>query len=149
MAMMFFLQMSGFNVMVFYCVTIFETSGSTINPNLASIIVGVVLLLSCFVALGVVSQLGRKVILVLSIFGMSVCHMSLGACFYLKEQNDAAVVNSTDVTSVGTYNSVLGWLPLVSVIGFLFLGNIGYGTLIWVVTAELLPPRVGKHLTVT
>jgi len=142
MAMMFFLQMSGFNVMVFYCVTIFETSGSTINPNLASIIVGVVLLLSCFVALGVVSQLGRKVILVLSIFGMSVCHMSLGACFYLKEQNDAAVVNSTDVTSVGTYNSVLGWLPLVSVIGFLFLGNIGYGTLIWVVTAELLPPRV-------
>jgi len=65
-----------------------------------------------------------------------------GACFYLKEKNDAAVVNSTDVTSVGTYNSVLGWLPLVSVIGFLFLGNIGYGTLIWVVTAELLPPRV-------
>jgi len=38
MMMMFFLQMSGFNVMVFYCVTIFHKSGSTIQPNLASII---------------------------------------------------------------------------------------------------------------
>jgi len=145
LAMMFFLQMSGFNVMVFYCVTIFQTAGSTIDPNVSSIIVGVVLLVSCFVALGVVSQLGRKVILVLSIFGMSVCHMSLGACFYLKEQSDAALsdlTNTTEVTLVEPASSVLGWLPLVSVIGFLFLGNIGYGTLIWVVTAELLPPRV-------
>merc|ERR1711874_210702 len=144
MAMMFFLQMSGFNVMVFYCATIFQTAGSTIDPNVASIIVGVVLLISCFVALGVVSQLGRKVILVLSIFGMSVCQMSLGACFYLKETSDDTVLlaNSTDTVSVQTYDSILGWLPLVSVIGFLFLGNIGYGTLIWVVTAELLPPRV-------
>ena len=147
MFMMFFLQMSGFNVMVFYCVTIFQTAGSTIDPNVSSIIVGVVLLVSCFVALGVVSQLGRKVILVLSIFGMSVCHMSLGACFYLKEQSD--MTNTTTASPAEPENSVLGWLPLVSVIGFLFLGNIGYGTLIWVVTAELLPPKVRKYLTVT
>merc|ERR1719317_1122083 len=85
-------------------------------------------------------MLGRKVILVLSIFGMSVCHMSLGACFYLKEQSD--MTNTTTVSLVEPENSVLGWLPLVSVIGFLFLGNVGYGTLIWVVTAELLPPKV-------
>merc|ERR1719244_1058984 len=145
MFMMFFLQMSGFNVMVFYCVTIFQTAGSTIDPNIASIIVGVVLLVSCFVALGVVSQLGRKIILVLSIFGMSVCHMSLGACFYLKEASSSVpneFSNSTEVTEVSTHMGVIGWLPLVSVIGFLFLGNIGYGTLIWVVTAELLPPKV-------
>jgi len=145
MFMMFFLQMSGFNVMVFYCVTIFEQVGSTIDPNIASIIVGVVLLVSCFVALGVVSQLGRKIILVLSIFGMSICHISLGACFYLKEASSSVpseFSNSTEVTEVSTHMGVIGWLPLVSVIGFLFLGNIGYGTLIWVVTAELLPPRV-------
>merc|ERR1711902_53258 len=39
-------------------------------------------------------------------------------------------------------SGVLGWLPLLAVLGFLFLGNVGYGTLIWVVTAELLPPKV-------
>ena len=38
----------------------------------------------------------------------------------------------------------MGWLPLVAIIAFLFLGNVGYGTLIWVVTAELLPPKVGQ-----
>ena len=119
--------MSGFNVMVFYCVTIFEQVGSTIDPNIASIIVGVVLLISCFVALGVVSQLGRKVILVLSIFGMSICHVTLGTCFYLKETDLAAQLememgaNSSDVTAVNSYISPLGWLPLVAIIGFLFL----------------------------
>jgi len=129
MMMMFFLQMSGFNVMVFYCSSIFQMCDSSISPGVASVIVAVVLLVSCFVALGVVSQLSRKVMLVTSIFGMAVCHFTLGACFYLRD---------TDPDS--SYN--IGWLPLAAVIGFLFLGNIGYGTLIWVVTAELLPPKV-------
>jgi len=40
------------------------------------------------------------------------------------------------------YVSPVGWLPLLAIIAFLFLGNVGYGTLIWVVTAELLPPKV-------
>jgi len=155
MTMMFFLQMSGFNVMVFYCGTIFERVGSSIDSNTASIIVGVVLLLSCFVALAVVSQLGRKVILVLSIFGMSICHITLGACFYLHRNQTVPELissnvtdnvdissNTSELTQIIASSGVIGWLPLVSVIGFLFLGNIGYGTLIWVVTAELLPPKV-------
>ena len=129
---MFFLQMSGFNVMVFYCVPIFYSVGSTIDPHIASIIVGATLLLSCFVALAVVSQMGRKVILVLSIFGMSTCHIILGTCYHLRQ-------TLQEGQEAPAY---LGWLPLVAVIGFLFLGNIGYGTLIWVVTAELLPPKV-------
>ena len=45
-----------------------------------------------------------------------------------------------DVTQVST--NPMGWLPLLAIIGFLVMGNIGYGTLIWVVTAELLPPKV-------
>ena len=32
---------------------------------------------------------------------------------------------------------VLGWLPVLTVVVFLFMGNIGYGTLIWVVTGRL------------
>ena len=148
--MMFFLQMSGFNVMVFYCGIIFQEAGSSIDSNTASIIVGSVLLLSCFVALAVVSQLGRKVMLVTSIFGMAASHLLLGTCFYLKEQQLANTTNAfTDAVGQAlgggeedSYTSPVGWLPLVAIIGFLFLGNVGYGTLIWVVTAELLPPKV-------
>jgi hypothetical protein len=36
-------------------------------------------------------------------------------------------------------------MTMIIYAGFLFLGNVGYGTLIWVVTAELLPPKVGNQ----
>jgi len=132
LTMMFFLMMSGFNVMVFYCVTIFQTAGSSLDPNMASVVVGAVLLISCFIALAIVSQLGRKVILVTSIFGMSLSHIILGTCYHLR----------ASLSPDQTPPDYLGWLPILAVVGFLFLGNIGYGTLIWVVTAELLPPKV-------
>ena len=35
-----------------------------------------------------------------------------------------------------------GWVPPTAILILLFLGNGGYGTLIWVVVAELLPPKV-------
>ena len=73
-------------------------------------------------------------ILVLSIFGMSLSHIVLGTCYHLRQT----------YTSPEDIPAYLGWLPLAAVIGFLFLGNIGYGTLIWVVTAELLPPKVSS-----
>ena len=158
--MMFFLQMSGFNVMVFYCGFIFREVGSTIDPDTASIVVGSVLLLSCFVALLVVSQMNRKLMLILSILGMAAAHLVLGTCFYLSpnERSDRLGDNSTEDIFTQTVSTaldidggdegdlvpskgVLGWLPLLALSLFLFLGNVGYGTLIWVVTAELLPPK--------
>ena len=35
----------------------------------------------------------------------------------------------------------IGWIAPLSICVLLFIGNGGYGTLIWVVMAELLPPR--------
>ena len=68
------------------------------------------------------------------------------------QQNSLLMENTTEVQSykeVLSYTStlapplelvddhragVLGWLPVLTVVVFLFMGNIGYGTLIWVVT---------------
>ena len=66
-------------------------------------------------------------------------------------ETTVALLNSTLVEPVamdGVLAGLLGWVPLLAVVGFLFLGNVGYGTLIWVVTAELLPPKVNvmKHV---
>lgn len=36
----------------------------------------------------------------------------------------------------------LGWVPPLAILLLLFLGNGGYGTLVWVVAAEILPPRI-------
>ena len=119
--------------------------------SLMNYLVGSVLLISCFVSLAVVSRLNRKTLLVLSILGMSICHVGLGTYFHfhprpLKDATPDGIPSSADGpegTSLDAPEGFpLGWLPLVSVVGFLFLGNVGYGTLIWVVTAELLPPKV-------
>ena len=52
--MFVFLKLSGLNVMVFYCNAIFKYSGSSLSEKEASIVVGIVLLLSSFVALGAI-----------------------------------------------------------------------------------------------
>ncbi len=59
LGMMFLLQFSALNVVVYYAVTIFQLASSSIDPNVASIIVGLTLLVSCVAALLVVQRLNR------------------------------------------------------------------------------------------
>ena len=78
---------------------------------------------------------------------MSLCHVGLGTYFHFYTNSPNYAPDGKPVDAPGGNKDApdlppLGWLPLVSVVGFLFLGNVGYGTLIWVVTAELLPPKV-------
>ena len=87
LGMMFLLQFSALNVIVYYSVSIFQLSAISIDPNVASIIVGLTLLVSCVVALMVVSRLGRKIMLVLSMTAMAVCHIVLGKDYYIDGQN--------------------------------------------------------------
>ena len=61
-------------------------SASSIDPNVASIIVAITLLVSSIVALVVVSRLNRKLMLIISMLGMAVCHVVLAVCFYYNEQ---------------------------------------------------------------
>lgn len=64
----------------------FQLSATSIDPNVASIIVGVTLLISSIVALVVVSKLNRKLMLLISMIGMAVCHIILAVCFLVDEQ---------------------------------------------------------------
>jgi hypothetical protein len=61
-------------------------SASSIDANVASIIVAITLLVSSIVALVVVSRLNRKLMLIISMLGMAVCHVVLAVCFYYNEQ---------------------------------------------------------------
>ena len=47
LGMMFVLLFSALNVIVYYAVSIFQISSVAIDPNLASVIVGITLLVSC------------------------------------------------------------------------------------------------------
>ena len=56
MIMFVFLNLSGLNIMIFYCNSIFFYSGSSLNYKLASIVVGVILLLSSLLAIFIISK---------------------------------------------------------------------------------------------
>ena len=56
LTMFFFLNLCGLNIMIFYCEVIFKYSGSSIDSKLAAIIVGIVLLVSSFVAIIAISK---------------------------------------------------------------------------------------------
>ena len=87
LTMYFFLNVCGMNIMIFYCNSIFFHSGSKLDSSVASIIVGIVLLISSFVAIIIITKLNRKVILITSMLGMGICYGILGGCFYIIENN--------------------------------------------------------------
>ena len=56
MVMFVFLNLSGLNIMIFYCNSIFFYSGSSLDYKLASIVVGVILLLSSLLAIFIITK---------------------------------------------------------------------------------------------
>ena len=124
MAMMVMLlqQLSGINAVIFYTTDIFEDAGSSIESDLATIIVGLVQMVSTFAAVVLVDRLGRKVLLLLSDAVMAVCLLALGVYFYME--------------SAGTADESLGWLPLVSLMLYIFAFSIGLGPIPWLMMSK-------------
>ncbi|XP_003703873.2 facilitated trehalose transporter Tret1 [Megachile rotundata] len=123
--MMFFQQASGVNAVIFYTVMIFEASGSSMAPEVASIVVAFVQLVMSGVAALIVDRAGRKPLLMISTGVMSASLVALGYYFQKKD-------SGSDV-------STLGWLPLTSLIVFMIAFSIGLGPVPWMLMGELFP----------
>lgn len=121
--LMFFQQVSGINIVIFYSTIIFEATDTEIDANYQTIIVGSVLLISTLFASFTVDRLGRKILLGVSSATMTVMLGALGAYFYLLE-------NEFDVSN-------LTWLPLTSLSIFLVAFSFGYGPVPWLMLSEV------------
>lgn len=121
--MMFFQQASGVNAVIFYTVMIFQASGSSMAPEVASIVVALVQLVMSGVAALIVDRAGRKPLLMISSSVMSGSLIALG--YYFKQKD-----GGNDV-------SALGWLPLTSLIVFMVAFSIGMGPVPWMLMGEL------------
>ncbi|XP_011693005.1 PREDICTED: facilitated trehalose transporter Tret1-like [Wasmannia auropunctata] len=122
---MFFQQLSGINAVIFYTVTIFQASGSSMSPEVASIIVAIVQMITTGVAALIVDRAGRKPLLIFSSSVMLVSLVALGSYFNIK-------TSGSDVSN-------LGWLPLTSLTLFMISFSIGMGPIPWMLMAELFP----------
>ncbi|CAO1330813.1 unnamed protein product [Diamesa serratosioi] len=124
-----FQQLSGINVVLFYSQSIFEKTGSSMEPAISTIIVGIVqVLASCCTPL-IVDRLGRKIILLVSAAGMAISLGFMGLYFLLDSQG-SEIVDS------------ISWLPIVSLICFVILYCVGFGPLPWAVMGEMFPANI-------
>ncbi|KAF6209417.1 hypothetical protein GE061_015164 [Apolygus lucorum] len=131
LAVMFLQQFSGINGVIFYASDIFNAAGSSMSPNTATIITGVVSVIGTFISTQIIDRLGRKPLLFTSDTFMAVSAAVLGIFFYLK---------------TGKYelaeNSIVKTVPLIAVCVFIFMFAIGFGPIPWMFIAEIFPPAI-------
>ncbi|XP_058811702.1 facilitated trehalose transporter Tret1-like isoform X2 [Topomyia yanbarensis] len=124
-----FQQLSGINVILFYSQTIFAKTGSSLTPAISTILVGSVSFLASGATPIIVDRLGRKPILLASAAGMCLAHGTMGLYFY------------TDYLKLDVVDSI-GWLPIFSLIFFVTVYCVGFGSIPWVVLGEMFPANM-------
>ncbi|XP_018320194.1 facilitated trehalose transporter Tret1-like [Agrilus planipennis] len=121
-------QLSGIQTVLTYVTNIFNASGSSMDSDISSLIVGIVQFATGFTTPVFVDRLGRKMLFLISAVGMVISEVPLGVYFYLEE-------NDHDVSNIG-------WLPVVSMIAYIITYNFGFGPLPWTVMGEVFPANV-------
>nr|CAD7461952.1 unnamed protein product [Timema tahoe] len=125
-------QLSGLYAVLVYTVNIFQESGSSVSPYVATILVGILQIFGSYIASLLVDRAGRRVLLVFSNLCMTTCLGCLGSYFYLKQ--------STDV-------SAYGWVPVVSLSTFIVAVSVGPGALFFLIVSEVFSERVRNIAT--
>lgn len=122
-------QLSGINAVLFYMTDIFGATGSSLDPAIATIIIGVVQIIASAITPLVVDRLGRRILLLISCCGTTVGLGLLGMFFMLQASNHPSVES-------------IGFLPVLALVLFIVTYCWGLGPLPWAVMGELLPIEV-------
>ncbi|XP_072380126.1 facilitated trehalose transporter Tret1-like [Diabrotica undecimpunctata] len=126
-------ELCGFSALFFYMQLIFQASGSKLSDEISSLVISVFILTTSFISPFMVDRFGRRTLLIVSCFGMCLSLISLGTFFFLLE--------NTTVSTKPIY-----WLPLASLIFFIFFFNFGM-SVPWTITSEMLPSYVKETAT--
>ena len=125
-------QFGGINTIIYYAPTIMKETGLTAgNSILYSVAIGVINLVMTVVAIRLIDRAGRRVLLVVSLAGMTVTMALLGLAFVL------------DLNSV---------LTLVFMVAYIAIYAVGLGPVFWVLIGEVFPPSaaaVGSSASTT
>ncbi|XP_034949185.1 facilitated trehalose transporter Tret1-like isoform X2 [Chelonus insularis] len=127
--LMFFQQLSGVNAMIFNAGPILESSGSSLDPDISTIILGAMQVFAVFISTLIVDRLGRRLLLLMSSVAMTLTTLAVGVFFYVQATNKETA-------------SSIGWLPLVSMSIFFILFSLGFGPIPWMMMGEIFAPQV-------
>lgn len=125
--LLFVNQFSGIFAMVSYMSDIFDMSGSTMDPDTCTIIIGIVQILGTYATTLLCDVCGRKILLIASSAGVTVGLTCFGFYTHFSQKYDL---------------SEWSWVPLVSMSTTIFLGNIGLIGCFFTVLVEIFPLKV-------
>lgn len=111
-----------------YAVMFFKQTGSFVDPTASAIVMGVLQVFGTYTASQLMDQLGRKMLLLISMSGALVTCIVIGTFSYLGKQ--------------GFDMSSLSILPVVATSFYVFICAIGLQTVPFVMVSEVLPQRV-------
>lgn len=129
LCLMFFVQMSGINAVIFYTGFIFEKSDTGIDATLAAAIVGAMQVIATFSASMVIDRLGRRKLLLASVSIMCICHVLLGAYFYLLDHHKEKAEK-------------IGWVPINALCIYIIAYSLGFGPIPWVLIGEIFATEI-------
>jgi hypothetical protein len=121
LALMFFQQFSGINAVIFYAESIFVAAGSTLDPAICTIIVGIVQVVMTVTSSLLIEKAGRRILLLQSSVMMGLCLILLGVYFSLKD-------GGSDVSNISI-------IPLGSVVIFIVCFSLGFGPIPWMMAS--------------
>lgn len=122
-------QFSGTTVITFYAQSIFHEASGDMSPTTATMIYFTLQLICAVVSSFLVDKVGRKPLLIISIIGSGVALSLEGTYFFLSTKT------SLDVSS-------LKIVPLVALLGYVVIFNIGMGVIPVLFLGEMFPTSV-------
>lgn len=108
---------------------IFEEAQAGLSGNMVAILVGILKITIFFLAANIVEKLGRKTLMLVSAILCCILLLLLGTYFYLKENNMITHQN-------------YAWLPILSILLFIFSYSFGLGPVSPATLGELFPNNV-------
>lgn len=126
-------QFSGAFAISNYAESIFKDTGSTVDPQVSSIVMAAMQVVGTYTASQLMDKVGRKVLLLVSLATGMLALLMTGAYSYLaKHDYDVSAFN---------------WLPVVSISFFIFVTSIGILPAPYVMMSEVIPQRIRRIAT--
>lgn len=118
-----FQQVTGINSILYYAPVIFKETGlSSASSLMQTILVGVVNVVSTFIAIGLVDKVGRRKFLLAGSVAMGVCLIVVGLCFHYKYFDH--------------------YIVLIFMLGYVGAFGCTLGAVTWVYLSEIFPNRI-------
>ncbi|XP_016964749.1 facilitated trehalose transporter Tret1 [Drosophila biarmipes] len=120
-------QFSGIFSFINYSSDIFARSGSVLDPNTCTIIIGLVQIIGVYTSTIFVDIVGRRLLMLISSLGVGIGCIAFGCFTHFAQSHD-----------LGDFN----WLPLVLMVFILYLANVGLVGLFFLVIVEVYPAKI-------